>query len=62
GGDFLNVVQVFLDDAFSYAGIGLAGLVAPTRSKQNNLKNATLIITLASFLGGRIRLLATFLS
>ncbi len=26
--------QVFLDYAFSYAGIGLAGLVAPTLSKQ----------------------------
>ncbi|HEM4474761.1 TPA: energy-coupled thiamine transporter ThiT [Streptococcus suis] len=62
GGYFLNVFQVFLDYAFSYAGIGLAGLVAPTLSKQNNLKNATLIITLASFLGGSIRLLATFLS
>lgn len=38
GGYFLNVFQVFLDYAFSYAGIGLAGLVAPTLSKQNNLK------------------------
>lgn len=62
GGYFLNVFQVFLDYAFSYAGIGLAGLVAPTLSKQKNLKNATLTITLASFLGGSIRLLATFLS
>ncbi|CYV34501.1 energy-coupled thiamine transporter ThiT [Streptococcus suis] len=62
GGYFLNVFQVFLDYALSYAGIGLAGLVAPTLSKQKNLKNATLIITLASFLGGSIRLLATFLS
>ncbi|HFR3806322.1 TPA: energy-coupled thiamine transporter ThiT [Streptococcus suis] len=62
GGYFLNIFQVFLDYAFSYAGIGLAGLVAPTLSKQKNLKNATLIITLASFLGGSIRLLATFLS
>ncbi|HEM3549688.1 energy-coupled thiamine transporter ThiT [Streptococcus suis] len=62
GGYFLNVFQVFLDYALSYAGIGLAGLVAPTLSKQKNLKNATLIITLASFLGGSIRLVATFLS
>ncbi|MGQ7419088.1 energy-coupled thiamine transporter ThiT [Streptococcus suis] len=62
GGYFLNVFQVFLDYALSYAGIGLAGLVAPTLSKQKDLKNATLIITLASFLGGSIRLLATFLS
>ncbi|HFI0029357.1 TPA: energy-coupled thiamine transporter ThiT [Streptococcus suis] len=62
GGYFLNVFQVFLDYALSYAGIGLAGLVAPTLSKQKDLKNATLIITLASFLGGSIRLIATFLS
>ncbi|HEL1701897.1 TPA: energy-coupled thiamine transporter ThiT [Streptococcus suis] len=62
GGYFLNIFQVFLDYVLSYAGIGLAGLVAPTLSKQKNLKNATLIITLASFLGGSIRLLATFLS
>ncbi|HEM3173436.1 TPA: energy-coupled thiamine transporter ThiT [Streptococcus suis] len=62
GGYFLNVFQVFLDYALSYAGIGLAGLVAPTLSKQKDIKHATLIITLASFLGGSIRLLATFLS
>ncbi|HEM5239797.1 energy-coupled thiamine transporter ThiT [Streptococcus suis] len=62
GGYFLNVFQVFLDYVLSYAGIGLAGLVAPTLSKQKNLKNATLTITLASFLGGSIRLVATFLS
>ncbi|HEM3461889.1 TPA: energy-coupled thiamine transporter ThiT [Streptococcus suis] len=62
GGYFLNVFQVFLDYALSYAGIGLAGLVTPTLSKQKNLKNATLIIGLASFLGGSIRLIATFLS
>ncbi|HEM4291593.1 TPA: energy-coupled thiamine transporter ThiT [Streptococcus suis] len=62
GGYFLNVFQVFLDYALSYAGIGLAGLVAPTLSKQKDLKNIILIITLASFLGGSIRLLATFLS
>ncbi|CYU49097.1 energy-coupled thiamine transporter ThiT [Streptococcus suis] len=62
GGYFLNVFQVFLDYVLSYAGIGLAGLVAPTLSKQKNLKNTTLIIILASFLGGSIRLVATFLS
>ncbi|HEM2780904.1 energy-coupled thiamine transporter ThiT [Streptococcus suis] len=62
GGYFLNVFQVFLDYVLSYAGIGLAGLVAPTLSKQKDLKNIILIITLASFLGGSIRLLATFLS
>ncbi|HEM5299770.1 TPA: energy-coupled thiamine transporter ThiT [Streptococcus suis] len=62
GGYFLNIFQVFLDYALSYAGIGLAGLVAHTLSKQKNLKNATLIITLTSFLGGSIRLVATFLS
>ncbi|MFX3810247.1 energy-coupled thiamine transporter ThiT, partial [Streptococcus suis] len=57
-----NVFQVFLDYILSYAGIGFAGLVAPTLSKQKNLKNAPLIITLASFLGGSIRLIATILS
>ncbi|HFI0150781.1 TPA: energy-coupled thiamine transporter ThiT [Streptococcus suis] len=62
GGYFLNVFQVFLDYALSYAGIGLAGLLAPALSKQKNLKYATLIIGLASFLGGSIRLVATFLS
>ncbi|HEM3611623.1 TPA: energy-coupled thiamine transporter ThiT [Streptococcus suis] len=62
GGYFLNVFQVFLDYALSYAGIGLAGLVAPALSKQKDLKHATLIIGLASFLGGSIRLVATFLS
>lgn len=62
GGYFLNVFQIFLDYALSYAGIGFAGLVAPLLTKQKDLKQSTLIIGLASLLGGSIRLLATFLS
>ncbi|HFU4376927.1 TPA: energy-coupled thiamine transporter ThiT [Streptococcus suis] len=62
GGYFLNVFQVFLDYALSYAGIGLAGFLAPFLTKQKELKQATLVISLASLLGGSIRLLATFLS
>lgn len=62
GGYFLNVFQVFLDYALAYAGIGLAGLLAPTLHKQNKLPQASLVISLAALLGGSIRLLATFLS
>ncbi|MGU7936576.1 energy-coupled thiamine transporter ThiT [Streptococcus suis] len=62
GGYFLNVFQVFLDYALSYAGIGLAGLLAPLLLKQKDLKQASLIICLAGLLGGSIRLVATFLS
>lgn len=62
GGYFLNVFQVFLDYALAYAGIGLAGLLAPTLHKQNKLPQASLVISLATLLGGSIRLLATFLS
>ncbi|HFU4116011.1 TPA: energy-coupled thiamine transporter ThiT [Streptococcus suis] len=62
GGYFLNIFQVFLDYALSYAGIGLAGLVAPLLLKQKDLKEASLIISLAGLLGGSVRLLATFLS
>lgn len=62
GGYFLNVFQVFLDYALSYAGIGLAGLVSPILRKQKDLKEASLIISLSGLLGGSIRLLATFLS
>lgn len=62
GGYFLNIFQVFLDYALSYAGIGLAGLVAPLLRKQKDLKEASLIISLSGLLGGSIRLLATFLS
>ncbi|HFI0173020.1 TPA: energy-coupled thiamine transporter ThiT [Streptococcus suis] len=62
GGYFLNVFQVFLDYALSYAGIGFAGLLAPLLLKQKDLKHASLIICLAGLLGGSIRLLATFLS
>ncbi|HFI0043653.1 TPA: energy-coupled thiamine transporter ThiT [Streptococcus suis] len=62
GGYFLNIFQVFLDYALSYAGIGLAGLLAPLLLKQKDLKHASLIISLAGLLGGSIRLLATFLS
>lgn len=62
GGYFLNIFQVFLDYALSYAGIGLAGLVAPLLLKQKNLKEASLIISLAGLLGGSVRLLATYLS
>ncbi|NQN68749.1 energy-coupled thiamine transporter ThiT [Streptococcus suis] len=62
GGYFLNIFQVFLDYALSYAGIGLAGLVAPLLTKHTDLKQATLVISMAGLLGGSIRLLATFLS
>lgn len=62
GGYFLNIFQVFLDYALSYAGIGLAGLVAPLLTKHKDLKQAALIISLSGLLGGSIRLLATFLS
>lgn len=62
GGYFLNIFQVFLDYALSYAGIGLAGLVSPLLTKHTELKQATLVISMASLLGGGIRLLATFLS
>ncbi|HFU4465450.1 TPA: energy-coupled thiamine transporter ThiT [Streptococcus suis] len=62
GGYFLNVFQVFLDYALSYAGIGLAGLLYPLLLKQKDLKQASLIISLAGLLGGSVRLLATFLS
>lgn len=62
GGYFLNIFQVFLDYALSYAGIGLAGLLAPLLRKQKDLKQAAFTISLAGFLGGSVRLLATFLS
>ncbi|HEL1619022.1 TPA: energy-coupled thiamine transporter ThiT [Streptococcus suis] len=62
GGYFLNVFQVFLDYALSYAGIGFAGLLAPLLLKQKDLKQASLIICLAGLFGGSIRLLATYLS
>lgn len=62
GGYFLNIFQVFLDYGLSYAGIGLAGLVAPLLTKHKDLKQATLVISMAGLLGGSIRLLATFLS
>ncbi|MGV3079825.1 energy-coupled thiamine transporter ThiT [Streptococcus sp. 32226D021BW] len=62
GGYFLNIFQVFLDYALSYVGIGLAGLVAPLLTKQKDLRQAALIISLSGLLGGSIRLLATFLS
>ncbi|HEM5997395.1 TPA: energy-coupled thiamine transporter ThiT [Streptococcus suis] len=62
GGYFLNIFQVFLDYALSYAGIGFAGLLAPLLLKHKDLKQASLIISLAGLLGGSIRLLATFLS
>lgn len=62
GGYFLNIFQVFLDYALSYAGIGLAGVLAPLLRKQKDLKQAAFTISLAGFLGGSVRLLATFLS
>ncbi|NQJ22730.1 energy-coupled thiamine transporter ThiT [Streptococcus suis] len=62
GGYFLNIFQVFLDYALSYAGIGLAGLLVPLLRKQKDLKQAAFTISLAGFLGGSVRLLATFLS
>ncbi|HFI0638430.1 TPA: energy-coupled thiamine transporter ThiT [Streptococcus suis] len=62
GGYFLNVFQVFLDYALSYAGIGFAGLLTPLLTKQKDLKQAAFTISLAGLLGGSIRLLATYLS
>ncbi|HFI0696005.1 TPA: energy-coupled thiamine transporter ThiT [Streptococcus suis] len=62
GGYFLNIFQVFLDYALSYASIGLAGLLSPFLRKQKDLKQAAFTISLAGFLGGSIRLLATYLS
>ncbi|HFU3947262.1 TPA: energy-coupled thiamine transporter ThiT [Streptococcus suis] len=62
GGYFLNIFQVFLDYALSYAGIGFAGLLARLLLKPKDLKQASLIICLAGLLGGSIRLLATYLS
>lgn len=62
GGYFLNIFQVFLDYALSYAGIGIAGLLAPVLKKQKTLSQASLFICLAGLLGGGLRLLATFLS
>ncbi|QHF55130.1 MULTISPECIES: energy-coupled thiamine transporter ThiT [Streptococcus] len=62
GGYFLNLFQVFLDYALSYAGIGLAGLLTHTLKKQKTLPHASLVITLASVLGGSIRFLANFLA
>ncbi|HFU4463334.1 TPA: energy-coupled thiamine transporter ThiT [Streptococcus suis] len=62
GGYFLNVFQVFLDYALSYAGIGFAGLLTPLLTKQKDLKQAAFTISLAGLIGSSIRLLATFLS
>ncbi|BCP61395.1 thiamine transporter ThiT [Streptococcus parasuis] len=62
GGYFLNVFQVFLDYVLSYAGIGFAGIAATFLHKQSKLSQASLFISLASLLGGSIRLLATYLS
>ncbi|HFH9838034.1 TPA: energy-coupled thiamine transporter ThiT [Streptococcus suis] len=62
GGYFLNIFQVFLDYALSYAGVGIAGLLAPTLHKKNTLTQASITIALASFLGAFIRFLANFLA
>ncbi|HFI0810286.1 TPA: energy-coupled thiamine transporter ThiT [Streptococcus suis] len=62
GGYFLNAFQVFLDYVLSYAGIGFAGIAATSLHKQSKLSQASLFISLASLLGGSIRLLATYLS
>ncbi|NQM31068.1 energy-coupled thiamine transporter ThiT [Streptococcus suis] len=62
GGYFLNALQVFLDYVLSYAGIGFAGIAATFLHKQSKLSQASLFISLASLLGGSIRLLATYLS
>ncbi|HFI0467689.1 TPA: energy-coupled thiamine transporter ThiT [Streptococcus suis] len=62
GGYFLNVFQVFLDYALSYAGIGFAGFLTPFLIRQKELKQTSLVICLAGLLGGSVRLLATFLS
>lgn len=62
GGYFLNLFQVFLDYALAYAGIGLAGILAPALKKQKNFSNASFIILYASLLGGSVRLLSNFLA
>lgn len=62
GGYFLNVFQVFLDYALSYAGIGLAGFLYAPFQKAENLTKQVQLICLASIIGGGIRLLANFLA
>jgi len=44
GGYFLNVFQVFLDYVLSYAGIGIAGLFAPTLHRNTTLSKASITI------------------
>jgi len=54
GGYFLNVFQVFLDYVLSYAGIGIAGLFAPTLHRNTTLSKASITIMSANFLAGII--------
>lgn len=60
GGYFLNIFQVFLDYALSYAGIGLAGLATPLFKKQDSQLQACLFIGLASLIGGTVRFIANY--
>lgn len=62
GGYFLNVFQVFLDYVLSYAGIGIAGLFAPTLHRKTTLSKASITIMSASFLGASLRFFANFLA
>lgn len=62
GGYFLNVFQVFLDYAVSYAGVGFAGLFAREYKKQNQLAGQVLTLTLASITGATMRFLGNFLA
>ncbi|MBY5035564.1 energy-coupled thiamine transporter ThiT [Streptococcus gallolyticus] len=62
GGYFLNIIQVFLDYALSYAGIGFAGLLAKQLKQQKSFQKQILTLTLAGFLGASIRFLGNFLA
>ncbi len=62
GGYFLNVFQVFLDYALAYAGVGLAGLVAPSFWKATTTANKAVYLTLATVIGALCRFLGNFLS
>ncbi len=62
GGYFLNLFQVFLDYALSYAGIGLAGICASVLRQQKDLAKASLTILAASLVGGTVRFLGNFLA
>lgn len=62
GGYFLNLFQVFLDYALSYAGIGLAGIVSKHFRRQQTLTAQTAYLGLATFIGASFRFLGNFLA